>query len=75
MKSIKEEIADTLQEYATLRNSNPIKVTDETLLHEDCGMDSLDVMEVILHYETVTGEKISPSFKEIRTFKDLYSLF
>ena len=72
---LKKEMADTLQEYAIRRNSNAIPITDETLLHEDCGMDSLDVMETIMYFENLTGEKVSPSFKAIRTFKDLYTLF
>ncbi len=56
--SILAKVIAAIQQMAFLRNSH--QITAETRFAEDLGLDSLDVMEIILRIEEVFDTEFSP---------------
>ena len=49
----------------------PEKITDEARLKEDMGIDSLEVVDIVVLVEQEFGFKMKPEdFKDLKTFDD-----
>ncbi|SQI44455.1 Acyl carrier protein [Leminorella richardii] len=47
-------------------------ITLEAKLYEDLELDSIDAVDLVVHLQKMTGEKINPEmFKSVRTVEDV----
>lgn len=65
---IKEKVTTFLVDELEIEES---KIADNARLKEDLGIDSLEVVDVVVLVEDVFGYKMKPEdFKELKTLED-----
>lgn len=72
---MREEIKNVIADKIRPRLGN-VTFTNDCKLQEELGLDSLDVMEIIMESEGKVGFKIPDRFiHNIYTVEDIYKLF
>ena len=67
IKEIKEKVKELMVEEMEIE---PAKIADEARLKEDMGIDSLEVVDIIVLVEQEFGFKMKPEdFKDFKTFE------
>ena len=68
IEEIKEKVATFLVDELEIEES---KIADDARLKEDLGIDSLEVVDVVVLVEDSFGYKMKPEdFKELKTLDD-----
>ena len=68
------EIKGLIIELLNLHHLNPDELTADTLLHDDLGLDSIDILEIVVGIENKYGVRIESSEKGKEIFKSLGSI-
>ncbi|KLV04069.1 acyl carrier protein [Photobacterium aquae] len=64
-----EQVKSVLVELFEL---NPDDVTADANLYQDLDLDSIDAVDLVVHLQNETGQKIKPEeFKAVRTVDDV----
>lgn len=69
----KQEVYDELkQALVELFEIDPEQITPEASLYEDLDIDSIDAIDMVMHFKDKFGKRIEPdSFKNVRTVQDV----
>lgn len=66
IKEIKDKVRDFLIDEMEI---DPEKITDQALLKDDMGIDSLEIVDIVVLVEKRFGFKMRPEdFKDLKTF-------
>lgn len=66
IKEIKDKVRDFLIDEMEI---DPEKITDQALLKDDMGIDSLEIVDIVVLVEKGFGFKMRPEdFKDLKTF-------
>ena len=68
------EIKGLLIELLNLHHLNPDELTADTLLHDDLGLDSIDILEIVVCIENRYGIKIENAEKGKEILRSLGSI-
>ncbi len=64
-----QEIAALLVQLFDL---SPEQITPDARLYEDLELDSIDAVDMVVHLQKQTGQKVKPEvFKSVRTVQDV----
>ena len=58
--------------FSELFDISPDRVSLETKMFEELGLDSIDAVDLVVKLQTLTGQRIAPQdFKSVRTVGDV----
>lgn len=64
-----KKLAAILEELFEIKPEN---VVPEALLYEDLDLDSIDAIDLIVHIQALTGQRVDPDeFKAVRSVSDV----
>ncbi|MCB1691042.1 MAG: acyl carrier protein [Halioglobus sp.] len=69
----REDIRETLRQLLVeMFEVDPSAISDDAKLYEDLDIDSIDAVDLIVEFRSLTGKQIDPDvFKAVRTVEDV----